>query len=400
MLATPPRLSRRFRVRLRQTQTQAANPREAVSSAVARSPFILLPPFYCRHPLPTSALIFAVVISGYNFGATFTGVQVFCTLTMQIPYANTKTIPFGGNTTFVPQCNMSTPHYGLTCNVPPGGGTNLAWTVIVHGQVNVQPTTSYAPPLATSLLMPPGISSLATTGGQNVTLLGQDFGVPGLLQSISYGPSTGSEFVVNSWTWLSSNAVSFITVPGAGLRNIVALTVADQVGPVSLPLLNYSAPTIQTVDPAQGYTYSDPQLVPVIKVSGYNFGLSNPNKVGVVVGFGNAGDGTFKQYKATPVVLADFPGQLETVTFLLPSGVGPSRAVRVFPYVRSQGDPPADALVLATPVTAVFSYYAPVLAGVSTSVVYSYSSQLADCISSGTFPNIAGEHVLACGTAF
>ena len=324
---------------------------------------------------------------------------MFCTVTMQTPNAETGAVPFGGNTTFVPQCNMSTPHYGLTCNVPPGGGANLAWTVIVHGQVNVQPTTSYAPPLATGIQMPPGISALATTGGQNVTLVGQDFGIPGLLQSISYGPSTGSEFVVNSWTWLSNNAVSFITVPGVGSGNIVALTVADQVGPVSVPLLNYLAPTIQTVVPAMWNTSSDTNTL--VTVSGYDFGLSNPNKVGVVVGFGNAGDGTFTQcvvISRAPapeiVKLPGYqptPGQLESVTFALPEGVGPSRAVRVFPYVVSLGAP-TNAQILATPVMALFSYYSPNLQGVATNPVLPGSPELAECVSTGICPlNMTGE---------
>ena len=46
----------------------------------------------------------------------------------------------------------------------------------------MQPSSSYALPYVSSVINPPGVSALATAGGQNVTLVGADFGVPGLLQ--------------------------------------------------------------------------------------------------------------------------------------------------------------------------------------------------------------------------
>lgn len=62
-----------------------------------------------------------VVVSGYNFGATyFASTQISYTLVMHDDTATTGVIPFGGNLTFWPSCNMSIPHYAFMCSVPPG----------------------------------------------------------------------------------------------------------------------------------------------------------------------------------------------------------------------------------------------------------------------------------------
>ena len=62
-----------------------------------------------------------VIISGLNFGATFmAGTQIYYTLSLSTPSVDTGAVPFGGNLTFYPTCNMSTPHYAFMCSVPPG----------------------------------------------------------------------------------------------------------------------------------------------------------------------------------------------------------------------------------------------------------------------------------------
>lgn len=217
------------------------------------------------------------------------------------------------------------------------------------------------------------------------------FSLPPSSQSITYGPLTSTEFVVRNWTWFGHTVVSFVTAPGVGVGNSIVLTVADQVGPVSAPLLDYASPTIVSVSPPQSGTFSDPKSPVTVNVSGSDFGLSNPN-VGVVVGFGNPGDGTFVELDITgrspalaTVSQAGYsptPGQAESVTFNLPESVGSNRTVRIVPFLLAQGKPTTP-IVLATPSSALFTYFPPVISSAATDPVPSGSEAQADCAAAG-----------------
>jgi hypothetical protein len=166
-------------------------------------------------------------------------------------------------------------------------------------------------------------------------------------------------------------------------------TLMMQVGGASAPLFAYALPNVTSVSPASAGTLSDAASPTTITVTGIDFGLCSAS-VGVVVGFGNAGDGSFSVravLSRTPALVtvsapgfAGVPGQAEAVTFALASGVGSNRAVRVVPYLLALG-PPTAAQVLATPSYGLFSYAPPSLSLVAVNAIT--TETLVDCAAAG-----------------
>lgn len=297
----------------------------------------------------------SVSVFGSNFGSSMAYVTASYTVAMATRATNTGLVPYGGIYTVFPVCILAVAHTQLACSVPPGGGAALRWSIVVDGLVNVAPSSSYGLPLVNGYS---GVTAVATTGGQTLTLLGVDLGgTPGLLQAVTLGPVTATELVVTNWTWIGSDAVQIVTPPGVGSSLRVIVTVADQasghrglvgslaalltlplrvqVGPPSAPLFSYAPPNISLISPPSAGSYSDPASPTSVQVQGVDFGLSSP-AVGVVVGFGNPGDGTFVVLPITSrapalvtgtVAQAGYvgvPQQVETITFYIPSGVGTS----------------------------------------------------------------------------
>ena len=168
----------------------------------------------------------SVSVFGSNFGSSMAYVVVSYTAAMATRATNTGLVPYGGNYTVFPTCILAVAHTQLACSVPPGGGAALRWSIVVDGLVNVAPSSSYGLPLVNGYS---GVTAVATTGGQTLTLLGVDLGgTSGLLQAITLGPVTATELVVTNWTWMGSGAVQIVTPPGVGNSLRVIVTVADQ----------------------------------------------------------------------------------------------------------------------------------------------------------------------------
>ena len=116
--------------------------------------------------------------------------------------------------TYTPiSCNVSISHTQLLCAVPPGGGANIAWTIVLDGQASALPYTSYNTPLIRTIQDELGNAAVALSalGGQWLTLDGAGFGpveffTPGmyspLMASLTYGP-TGTEYTAANFTVLS-----------------------------------------------------------------------------------------------------------------------------------------------------------------------------------------------------
>jgi len=56
---------------------------------------------------------------------------------------------------------VSTAHLVVTCATAPGAGLGLKWLVRIGGQDSVYPTTSYAPPLISTLTGPGAVDGEA-----------------------------------------------------------------------------------------------------------------------------------------------------------------------------------------------------------------------------------------------
>jgi hypothetical protein len=220
--------------------------------------------------------------------------------------------------------------------------------------------------------------------------------VNGLLQSITYGAS-GTEFVAANWTWVSHTQVNMLTVPGTGAGNRVLVTAGDQTSELSVPSFDYTPPVVTTIAPNTSDCIVDPVRPTVITVTGTDFGLSSP-AVSVLVAFGNPFDDSYvvlpitNRVPSLSQILAPgytpHRGQLEQVSFQLPTGLGAQRAVRVVSYPTVDG-PPSDAIIqnmtLENGWLQTFSYTDPAIdaEGVAVSMVLPGSAQEADCIAVG-----------------
>jgi hypothetical protein len=145
------------------------------------------------------------------------------------PFASlTFTEPAGTAT----NCFVTTPSAAspaqqqLTCNTLPGAGRNLAWQVVVDGQVSTTPTTSYAAPVVASITSPVGaaVTAANVSGGDIVWITGQFYGPfyanKSLVQKVLYGP-TGTELTLSAARWSAATAtaqtrITAVLPPGSG----------------------------------------------------------------------------------------------------------------------------------------------------------------------------------------
>jgi len=328
-----------------------------------------------------------VVLSGANFGAVWgPHITINYTTSLVTPRATDGGLPgVNGTVTLLPtNCSMPTPHRALSCNIVPGAGAGYTWTVTVAGLRNTEVTTWYGAPILTTLTPLSGRTSVAAAGGEAIAIDGANLGPASFVQAVTYGP-TGVEYAALNWTSLSHTRLVFVTAPGVGLANRVAVTVGDQttITPDYLTF-DYDPPVITSVTPAAGFATADPRRPALVTVTGTNFGLAS-GAVDVVVGFGNVADASMVVLPVVSRLPSAAPGQPEAVTFAQPSGLGPLRGVRVFPYLRALGVPLADAVarVNVSGVSDVFSYYAPSVASVSVAVVNEGSPEEDECAAAG-----------------
>jgi len=90
-------------------------------------------------------------------------------------------------------------HSKIKCELPPGIGAELTWTVYVDGQASKVPTTNYKIPVVTNLTGRPLEDGASTEGFENFTIHGYDFG-PSILHQpneffrFTYGSISGKEY--------------------------------------------------------------------------------------------------------------------------------------------------------------------------------------------------------------
>ncbi len=142
---------------------------------------------------------------------------------------------------------------------------------------------SYAPPYVSAVvpvLPSVNVSALSTDGGQQLLLIGDNFGPPatpdagyGFLQSVTYGV-TGTEYRPLAFSTLNHTHVLITTAPGVGQRLVVVVTVGGQSSLPSAVGLGFAQPAITALLPVRGDTKA---AVPVLcTVVGTNFGLLDP----------------------------------------------------------------------------------------------------------------------------
>lgn len=265
------------------------------------------------------------------------------------------------------------------CNTSSGGGKSLQWTIVIDGQANKEPITSYGPPtlssvvVASSGLVPVGVNAIRTDGNITFQLLGQNFG-PSTTPLVQYVRATSSvaEYATTSFTIVSDSEIDVMVGPGVGKNLSFSVRVAEQDSlPTSHVSFDYKSPAILAIHPSSGPTFAASGFA--VQVTGTNFGLSAGATVAIQ--FGNVEDNTMSGWlSAQPVFPAGDDGlpkqrPNETVQFQLPAGVGLNRAVRVIVYpsvyteLAVSSDPTADGAA------ALFNYTDPVITTILSAIL-------------------------------
>jgi hypothetical protein len=271
----------------------------------------------------------AVVITGENFGANAALVMA------RYAWSASASQPKGAlsNATYTATaCAVTTPHFVLTCQTAPGAGAGLKWTLLVDGISSSTPSTSYAPPAITfvgSAVSTPITNAVASTV---INVFGTNLG-PGVssIDSITYGPYTANRSSIIFVT--PHTRLSFVAGPGVGTWPVV-VTVLGQSSQItsansSAASFSFLRPTVVSVQPRSFGTLPGSQE---ITVRGIALGVDDPLANTAIV-FGNSADNT-RTGLIVPTSATLLSGGQQQLTFRLPAGVGPNRAVTVAVYPR------------------------------------------------------------------
>jgi len=357
-----------------------------------------------------------VVISGKNFGpCPYSNEVAPCRLnSMYLIYFEMPLIrtinPLGQkigesfNRFNASNCTMTVEHEIITCYTVPAAGTGLAWTLLIDGQRSTQPTIGYHRPVLSSV--DDGNSNpvltASTTGGDVIVIHGYHFGPTelgnnicgsnnhtqsfrtqinynnqgchGYVQAVRYGP-TGNEYLASDILVANSNTMYVRLVPGFGKNLLVTVYVGDQVSiPLDLnnpPVFSYASPSITAIVNTTGP--SDPHGQQRVTISGINFALLDIRAT-VGIRIGNPSDNTLRtsflsisdpyprygdiQSIASWTATAN---GIESVTFVLPEGILPSRGIQLIVYPK--GFPTSSLAVSSNVLTdnSYFSYDTPVI---------------------------------------
>ena len=156
-----------------------------------------------------------VIIQGANFGFDVSKVNLvqYRGLKAKAGTVNgtAATLDSNFNIYNATNCSIYTPHKALQCYTVAGAGTGLQWSVIVDGQVSVNPTYRYLPPVIYTL-SGNGSVNASTLGGDVVVINGTNFGPynPNYTLQVTYGP-TGIEFIaVNCRVTINHTQITYV----------------------------------------------------------------------------------------------------------------------------------------------------------------------------------------------
>lgn len=325
---------------------------------------------------PTTGLA-EVNITGSNFGWDSSALSVTYTYRLTGPIPGVTTVIPGGqglnafapnNVTYRPPvCVIAVNHTVITCLTAAGSGSGMEWRVVVAGQTNANPTSSYAAPVITGYqilerLTNADITAVGAAAGGNSTIVvqGTGFGpataAPGgpipLLQAVYLVSPAGVKTLLatSSYSLQSDASLRVRLPPGSGGGWAMSVRVADRdsTSPTGASW-QYALPVVQAVDCGGGSARAPTAGGVTCTVTGANFPLDDPAAQMVVL-FGNPADGSLlsSALRAAPVYSALSRIMPNTVTFALPPGAGVARAVRLTSY-RSGESVPNPAAFTASP---------------------------------------------------
>ena len=161
------------------------------------------------------------------------------------------------------KCKILVPHTQISCLSAPGAGINHVWSIKVGGQDSEIPTTSYLPPIVTSvtryLADSPTMTfdelheNFTTRGGEIIEIQGENFGPASkssdLLKWVKYGPS-GELYDAENCTVLSDNKITCLTIPGSGKNLAFRINILGQSSELNLSpnaTISYAPPSIFSI---------------------------------------------------------------------------------------------------------------------------------------------------------
>ena len=186
-----------------------------------------------------------IIITGSNFGPTFTTFTAPCTFETapvstqaQVAYtaagvaahygqAPNSTVVVGVN--YNAECCVVESDERMTCRTTQGTGFNHAWTIRVGGQWSTvnKAGTSYGQPIIVSYdnfpsQLVPNVNDFNTTGGEPVVIVGKNLGhLLWKVQTVSYGMMSDEEFELDTSTCVLQTPhteLRCLMAPGAGLQ--------------------------------------------------------------------------------------------------------------------------------------------------------------------------------------
>ena len=212
-----------------------------------------------------------VEIEGRNFGPARLANGVLLNSVSRVTYGKK-----GTEYTVPPNlCAIASDNFMVTCKTVKGAGRGMKWLVTIDGQESITPSTSYSPPIISSIRGPAQLNSL---GGQMIYLDGSNFGpsprdnplkvspITGkpFLQGITFGPNGLQYAAAKCEVTKSSSEITCETVPGVGGDLDWVVTVEGQ-SSLAHAWGMYEAPTIATAAPLTGPTQGGTQVTLVGK---------------------------------------------------------------------------------------------------------------------------------------
>lgn len=158
---------------------------------------------------------------------------------------------------------------------------------------------------------------------------------------------------MTNWTVLSHSSISFVVPTGFGAGLSLRVSVGGQIAPPAAGVtFSYALPSIASVSPRVWTALGGV----TVTLMGSSFALADPTAAfGILLG--NPADSTTTALLPLLSAAQDSATNTDTVTFTLPAGVGPNRAVRFAVYRSLLGaSPPLASLVLSDPLADTPAY--------------------------------------------
>jgi len=173
-------------------------------------------------------------------------------------------------------------HTRMTCELPPGIGSELKWTVYVDGQASTVPTTDYKEPNIRSLGGNPARYRASTEGSEYIWIYGLNFGnkilhAPESFHHFSYGPITGKEYALSDCTIKDPPPTRVYTTTAFTEETQDIILSGDKVDEIQQIILNddlsnidqvvYASSRIGTTAEIQLVNITEPKLTKLISIT-------------------------------------------------------------------------------------------------------------------------------------